>query len=104
MFERDKIHQAYSARLSGLLEDSNYHRSTSISRLETFLSKYPNRPESAQIMIQLANFYYEVSKDEYIALNDAAEWMKTFLDLTTLILSVPLHCMSALSMIFQIQR
>ena len=65
--EQDKtqLWDGYSALLNDLGEDERRLRETAVSKFESFLSKYPDSPESASIKFRLAELHYEKSTEDW---------------------------------------
>ncbi|MCB9761536.1 MAG: tetratricopeptide repeat protein [Alphaproteobacteria bacterium] len=65
--ERDKVKFTYSALVSGLEDEELKLRDESIARFEEFLRKYPDGEYSPHVMFRLAELYFDVAGEQYIA-------------------------------------
>jgi len=65
--EREKLTGSYDALIASLEEDERGHRTLAVDRFERFLDRYPDAPYSSHVRFRLADLYFEVATEEWIA-------------------------------------
>jgi tetratricopeptide (TPR) repeat protein len=69
--ERDQLVSGYDNLLGSLEELGIAQRDLALDRFESFLERYPNAEYSSHIRFRLADLYFEVASDEFLASSDA---------------------------------
>ena len=65
--ERTKLTGSYDALIDSLEEDERGHRTLAVDRFERFLQRYPDAPYASHVRFRLADLYFEVATEAWIA-------------------------------------
>jgi len=68
--ERQRIDASYGAQTRQLEDTENALRRVAMSRLEAFLSKYPNTTHTPDMMFRLADLYFEESELQFFSADE----------------------------------
>lgn len=71
--ERTKLVGSYDALIESLEEDERGHRLLAVERFERFLERYPDAPYASHVRFRLADLYFEVATEEWLAEFEAFE-------------------------------
>ena len=71
--ERSKLTGSYDALISSLEEDERGHRLLAVERFERFLERYPDAPYASHVRFRLADLYFEVATENWLAEFEAFE-------------------------------
>lgn len=76
--ERVRLDAMYGSRLDELNQEQDALRAAAITRIEAFLSKYPNSRNSAHAMFRLGDLYYELAEEKFLL--DSEEYERMMAD------------------------
>ena len=71
--ERTKLTGSYDALIASLEEDERGHRTLALDRFERFLERYPDARYASHVRFRLADLYFEVATEEWIAAFESFE-------------------------------